>query len=213
MGDSGSCEEVTTGRKSAGAWLVRVWRHRVRGVPRQGRHRRLHRCEQGVLLPGRRAGPLPVVQRARRLCRNGEYHRLAALCQAGGGSAVCPLGDAAGAVEPAADLHPAPGADQCQRTDDGVRRGGGPDVCRVQDRRPSARRLVAIRSLCAYSPSSGRDRRLSATLASMPRPPRSSCGQARLQTRGPTISSSSTARPSSSRASRNEGIPAGSCGR
>ncbi len=74
----------------------------------------LHRCRQGVLLPGRRAGTVPAVQRSRRLRRDRQHHRPAALRQAGGGSAVCPLGDAARAVEPATDLHPPAGADEGQ---------------------------------------------------------------------------------------------------
>ena len=76
--------------------------------------RRLHRREQGVLLPGRRAGAVPAVQRAGRLRRDRQHHRPAALRQAGGGPAVRPLGHAARAVQPAADLHPAAGADQGQ---------------------------------------------------------------------------------------------------
>ena len=50
---------------------------------------------------------------ARRLVGR-QHHRPAALRQAGGGPAVRPLGHAARAVEPAADLHPAAGADQGQ---------------------------------------------------------------------------------------------------
>jgi hypothetical protein len=42
------------------------------------------------------------------------HHRPAALHQAGGGPAVRPLGDAARAVEPVADLHPAAGTDEGQ---------------------------------------------------------------------------------------------------
>ncbi len=67
-----------------GARLVRVLGHRVRGVPRPGRHRGLHGCEQGILLPGRGAGAVPAVQRARRLRRDSQHHRPAALRQAGG---------------------------------------------------------------------------------------------------------------------------------
>ena len=97
-----------------GARLVRVLGHRLRGVPGPGRHGRLHGCEQGLLFPGRRAGVVPAVQRTRRFRRDRQHHRPAALRQAGGGPAVRPLGHAARAVQPVADLHPAAGADQGQ---------------------------------------------------------------------------------------------------
>jgi len=45
---------------------------------------------------------------------NREHHRAAPLRQAGGGPAVRPLGHAARAVQPVADLHPPAGADQGQ---------------------------------------------------------------------------------------------------
>ena len=106
---------TSTARSSGlGAGLVRVLGHRLRGVPRPGRDGRLHGREQGVLLPRRRPWAVPAVQCASGLRRDREHHRLAALCQAGGGPAVRPLGDAARAVEPAADLHPAARADQGQ---------------------------------------------------------------------------------------------------
>ena len=63
---------------------------------------RLHRREQGVLLPGRRPGAVPAVQRARRLRRNRQHHRPAALRQAGGRPVFRPLGHAARAVQPCA---------------------------------------------------------------------------------------------------------------
>ena len=95
----------------------------------------LHRCEQGVLLPGRRAGAVPAVQCAGRLRRDRQHHRPAALCQAGGRPAVRTLGDAARAVQPAADLHPAAGADQGQAHLMTAFAGrGGRDVRRVRDR-------------------------------------------------------------------------------
>ena len=97
-----------------GARLVRVRRHPVRGISRTGGLGRLHRCCQGVLLPGRGARAVPAVQCARRLRRDRQHHRPAALRQAGGGPAVRPLGHAARAVQPAADLHPAARADQGQ---------------------------------------------------------------------------------------------------
>jgi len=101
-------------RQGQARGVVRIRRHPVRGVPRPGRHGRLYRREQGVLLPGGGAGAVPAVQRAGGLRRDREYHRAAPLCQAGGGPAVRPLGHAARAVEPVADLHPAAGADQGQ---------------------------------------------------------------------------------------------------
>jgi len=97
-----------------GPGLVRIRRHRVRGVPGPGRHRGLHRREQGLLLPSGRARAVPAVQRARRLRRDRQHHRPAPLRQAGGGPAVRALGHAARAVQPAADLHPAARADQGQ---------------------------------------------------------------------------------------------------
>ena len=71
-------------------------------------------ASKAYFFPVGRAGAVPAVQRARGLRRDRQHHRPAALRQAGGGPAVRPLGHAARAVQPAADLHPAAGADQGQ---------------------------------------------------------------------------------------------------
>jgi hypothetical protein len=69
---------------------------------------------QSAFLPRRRAWAVPPVQRARRFRGNGQHHRPAALRQAGRGSGFRSLGQAAHAVEPAADLHPPESVDQSQ---------------------------------------------------------------------------------------------------
>jgi len=74
---------------------------------------------------------------------------------------------------------------------------------------PLIRRPVASRSVCGSSPVVPTRSSASARPASMPRPRRLKCGQARSRTRAPT---SSMARRSSSRVSRSGAIPSGWCG-
>jgi hypothetical protein len=109
---------------------------------------------------------------------------MAALRQAGGGPAVRrPLGDAARAVEPAADLHPAPGADQGQAhlmtafagAVDATFTAFGIDAVYT----PTSDDPVGVRAIA---------RRPDMIVgfgetASMPRPQSSRCGRARSQAR------------------------------
>ena len=146
--------------------------------------------------------------------RDRQHHRPAALRQAGGRPAVRPLGDAARAVQPAADLHPAAGADQGQAHLMTVFAGrGGRDVRRVRDRcRLHAGRRRAGAG-AGHRQASRHDRRLRRD----PHPCRDrdlrGAGERGRQPAPGRSAHASAARPSSSRASRSGAIPTGWSGR
>ena len=115
--------------------------------------------------------------------------------QAGGRRAVRPLGHAARAVEPLADLHPAAGADQGQAHLMTVFQG-------AVDATFAAFGIDAVYTpaggepvRCGSSPGARTRSSASARPASTPRPRPSRCGRARSQARVPAISSPSAARP------------------
>jgi hypothetical protein len=138
--------------------------------------------------------------------------RPAPLCQAGGASAVRPLGGTARTVEPAADLHPAAGADQGQAHLMAVFQGAVDATFTAFGIKPSTHRWEAGRPRCGSSPGAPIRSSALARPASTPKPRPSRCVRARSRARIPAISSSSMARPSSSRVSQNGAIPTGSCG-